>query len=411
MFERIRVRLTAAYVAILALILCVFGIVAVLVFRDQAYDRQDDLLLQHARTKAESLLAGREADFLPTPGEPYAAWGVVGPDGQIADRSAGEVGLLSVPEALRSVRTGDASLATVSGHEGALRVASRPVTRAGSVIAVVQTGQLRREVEADVTRLAFVLVPTGIGALALAAVGGSWIARRAMRPVRDAFDRQRTFIADASHELKTPLTLIRADAEVLSRALSRRDEAELVEDLISETDRMAAVLSDLLLLARLDAGSVSVARRPFDISVVLTATSERFAALAAATGRTIDIRTDGHPTARGDPETTERILAAVLDNALRVTPQGGTVTMTAQTAGAWVEASVIDTGPGIGTAHLPHIFERFYRAEAARTRQHGGTGLGLAIARDLARAQSGDLTGDKPPHGGARFTLKLPAGR
>lgn len=103
-------------------------------------------------------------------------------------------------------------------------------------------------------------------------------------------------------------------------------------------------------------------------------------------------------------------MAAVLDNALRVTSEGGTIQITARATGGWVEASVTDDGPGIPAESLPRIFERFYRAESARTRKHGGTGLGLAIARDLARAQGGDLTAESWMGRGARFTLRLPAG-
>ena len=130
-----------------------------------------------------------------------------------------------------------------------------PVHKRGNVVAIAQAAQSRRAVSDPVDRLVFVLILTGFGALMLAAAGGLFMSRRAMHPVQEAFGRQRTFIADASHELKTPLTLIRADAEVLSRGLddpgNAKDNRELVDDLLGETDRMNAVLSDLLLLARL----------------------------------------------------------------------------------------------------------------------------------------------------------------
>jgi signal transduction histidine kinase len=235
-----------------------------------------------------------------------------------------------------------------------------------------------------------------------------------MRPVQDAFERQRTFIADASHELKTPLTLIRADAEVLSHALTDPDDRELADDLISETDRMNALLSDLLTLARLDAGKLSVERKPFDLANTIAETAERFDARAAAEGKRLEVRldpADGIP-ARGDAGRTEQILASLLDNALRFTPPGGLVTVEGHPRDGQALATVTDTGPGIPYEHLPRIFDRFYRAEAARTRGDagGGTGLGLSIARDLARAQGGDLTAANLPNSGASFTLRLPAG-
>jgi signal transduction histidine kinase len=244
------------------------------------------------------------------------------------------------------------------------------------------------------------------------------MSRRAMRPVQEAFGRQRTFIADASHELKTPLTLIRADAEVLSRSLDDPEQAgdnrELIDDLLGETDRMSAVLSDLLLLARLDADKISVSREPFDLALVLSETSERFAARAVAEGKNLEVEHSGKLPARGDAERTGQVLAALLDNALRFTPPEGTITVEGEVTDKRIEATVTDTGPGIPPESLERIFERFYRADthsAARTRgpSGGGTGLGLAIARDLARAQGGELTAENVPGGGARFALTLPS--
>ena len=245
------------------------------------------------------------------------------------------------------------------------------------------------------------------------------MSRRAMRPVQEAFGRQRTFIADASHELKTPLTLIRADAEVLSRGIDdpskTSDNRELVDDLLGETDRMAAILSELLLLARLDADKVSVSREPFDLALVLSETSERFAARASAENKNLEVHHAGKLLARGDADRTGQILAALLDNAVRFTPPGGTLIVEGRIEDKRVEATVSDTGPGIAPVSLDRIFERFYRADthsAARSRgpSGGGTGLGLAIARDLARAQGGWLTAENTEGSGARFTLSLPLG-
>src|SRR5918997_2053438 len=242
------------------------------------------------------------------------------------------------------------------------------------------------------------------------------MSRRAMRPVQEAFGRQRTFIADASHELKTPLTLIRADAEVLSRGIGdpnkASDNRELVDDLLGETDRMSAVLSDLLLLARLDADKVSVSREPFDLALVLSETSERFAASASAEGKNLEVHHSGKLLSRGDADRTDQILAALLDNALRFTPAGGTIMVEGGITGKWVEATVTDTGPGIAPESLKRVFERFYRDDthsAARSRgpSGGGTGLGLAIASDLARAQGGELSAENTAGGGGRFTLSL----
>jgi signal transduction histidine kinase len=426
MFDHIRRRLTVGYVGILALILLVFGVVVVFTFYLRASDQQDELLLQKAEDMANSVLNGKDGYGVVKATTDYdVAVMVLLPDGSTygdLDETSFSLGLPHAYMAQRAGQERQTIRGTVPGPGGAVRVMSIPVKRYGefgSVVAVVQAAQSRQAVTEPVERLIFVLVLTGLGALVLAAAGGRFMSRRAMRPVQEAFGRQRTFIADASHELKTPLTLIRADAEVLSRGIDdpnkTSDNRELVDDLLGETDRMSAVLSDLLLLARLDAQKVSVSREPFDLALVISQTSERFAARASAERKNLEVHHSGKLPARGDASRTDQSLAALLDNALQFTPPDGTITVEGRTTNKQVEVTVTDTGPGIAPESLDLIFERFYRADAqsaARSRgsSGGGTGLGLAIARDLARAQGGELSAENVEGGGARFTLNLPPG-
>jgi signal transduction histidine kinase len=426
MFDHIRRRLTVGYIGILALILLVFGVVVVFTFYLRASEEQDDLLLQKAEDKANSVLSGKDKYGVVKATTDYdVAVIVLLPDGSTygdLDETSLSLGLPYAYMAQRAGQERQTIRETVPGPGGAVRVMSIPVKKYGefgSVVAVVQAAQSRQAVTETVERLIFVLVLTGFGALVLATAGGLFMSRRAMLPVQEAFGRQRTFIADASHELKTPLTLIRADAEVLSRGIDdpnmTSDNLELVDDLLGETDRMSAVLSDLLLLARLDAQKVSVSREPFDLALVLSETSERFTVRARAEDKNLEVHHSGKLPARGDAPRTDQSLAALLDNALRFTPPGGTITVEGRITDKQVEATVTDTGPGIAPESLDRIFERFYRADthsAARSRgpSGGGTGLGLAIARDLARAQGGKLSAENAEGGGARFTLSLPPG-
>ena len=426
MFDHIRRRLTVGYVGILALILLVFGIVVVFAFYLRASDQQDDLLLQKAEDKANSVLSGKDRYGVVKATTDYdVAVIVLLPDGSTYGDLDGTSFSLGLPYTYMAQSAGQERQTikeTVPGPGGAVRVMSIPVKKYGefgSVVAVVQAAQSRQAVTRTVERLIFVLVLTGFGALILATAGGLFMSRRAMRPVQEAFGRQRTFIADASHELKTPLTLIKADAEVLSRGIDdpnkASDNRELVDDLLGETDRMSAVLSDLLLLARLDAQKVSVSREPFDLALVISETSERFAARASAEDKNLDVHHSGKLPARGDAHRTGQSLAALLDNALRFTPPGGTIRVEGRITNKQVEATVTDTGPGIAPESLDRIFERFYRADAhsaARSRgsSGGGTGLGLAIARDLLRVQGGEVSAENAEGGGARFTLSLPPG-
>ena len=178
---------------------------------------------------------------------------------------------------------------------------------------------------------------------------------------------------------------------------------------------MSTILSDLLLLTRLEAQKVSITRERFDLALVISETSERFAARASAEVKNLEVHHSGKLPARGDALRTGQSLAAVLDNALRFTPPGGTIKVEGRITNKQVEATVTDTGPGIAPESLDRIFERFYRADAqsaARSRgsSGGGTGLGLAIARDLVRAQGGALSAENIEGGGAKFTLYLPTG-
>ncbi len=410
MFERIRLYLTAGYVGILALILVVFGVVVVIGFSRQVSDQQDDLLMQQARNRAESPRYANANEILLSPDGTQVVWIPATPDGRLLEgvTPTSSLGLPALEPARQATRKEAMFAATIDGPEGSVRVVSRPVLRGGRVVGVIQAGQPRRVVQETINRLILVLTPLGLGALVLAALGGLFMSGRAMRPVRDSFDRQRKFVADASHELKTPLTLIRADAEVLARNLESAEERELIEDLMVETDRMDALISDLLLLARLDAGKLVVAHDTFDLSAVVIETAERGRVRAIAEGVGLKVESSGKLTARGDPERTGQVLAILLDNALRFTPSGGRVVVAQRLDDRWAEVRIADTGPGIPPEHLPRIFDRFHRAEAARTREGGGSGLGLAIAYDLVRVQNGDLTVENAETSGAVFRLKLP---
>ena len=323
--------------------------------------------------------------------------------------SSSSLGLPFTQAARKAAREKKPIVQTLSGSKGVVRVLSRPVVnRSGKVIAVVQAAQSRRLIRQTVSSLVLILVPVGLGALLLAGVGGFFMSRRAMRPVQDSFQRQRTFIADASHELKTPLALVRIGAELMERAPADPENAEIVRDQLSEIDRMNALLSDLLVLARLDAGRLDVGDKPFDLSVVAAETAGRFLKRSETESLHLEIEVPESLPARGDPGKTGQILTALLDNAMRYTPKGGTVTVFGHRLDNRVEASVRDTGPGIPAGHLERVFDRFYRTDESRARAGGGTGLGLSIARDLARAQGGELFAENAAGGGAVFRLWLP---
>ena len=415
MLERMRWRLTLGYAGIFALILLVLATAAVVGFSRELTDQQDTLLTQEAKDLERNLLDDDNREVLAEGSAEYS-WVALDPEGHVTNRdpTAATLGTLGLPSkelARQSLEEDEGVSATIRGPQGRVRVVSMPMREeSGEVVGVIQYARSLKGVQQTIGRLVLLLLPLGLGGLGAALFGGLYMAGRAMRPARESFERQRAFVADASHELKTPLTLIRADAEmVLYRGHLNEEDRKLVDHALAETERMSAILSDLLLVARLDAGKADLATKPFDLVSVLSEEAERFGVRAAAKEIRLEVQVPGELPARGDPKRTGQILAVLLENAVRFTPPGGSIALSGRLQDRWVEANVTDTGHGISPDHLPRVFDRFYRAETSRTRgKSGGTGLGLAIARDLARAQGGDLVAESAKDGGATFRLRLP---
>src|SRR5215204_6604854 len=276
MLDRIRYRLSLAYVGILALILILFGTIVVLIFSQQATAQQDELLRQKAVAEASSALNSPETyAIVGATAEPDIAVVAVPPDGPVEAEvldtasSGSSLGLPFVELAQQAGQEERMTAATVDGPNGPVRVVSVPLFESGEVTVVIQAAQSRQVVWEIVVRLLFILVSVGLVALLLAGVAGLLISRRAMRPVRGAFHRQRAFVADASHELKTPLTLIKLNAEMVVREPTSPRNRKVIEDQLSEIDRMSTLVSDLLVLARLDADKLGVSCETFDLAKIL----------------------------------------------------------------------------------------------------------------------------------------------
>lgn len=409
--NRLRLRLTLGYVGIFAAILILLGSVAVFGFYLELTRQEDELLAREAENQAANLLGDERREIL-SDGSASFSWVALEPDGRVidSDQVAGKLGLPD-PELARSALEEDAAVSeTIPGAERRVRAVSVPMYDSGELVGVMQYARTLGAVHEAVRGLVLVLLPLGVGALGLAAIGGQFMAARAVVPVRQTFERQRAFVADASHELKTPLALIRADAEVIGRVLLDPEDKELADDLLSETDKMSAMLSDLLFAARLDAGQLSVEHEAFDLTYTTREVSERFAARADEAGVRMKVSTPEKLQAAGDRRRTEQVLAVLVDNALRHTPEGGKIEITGSKDTDGVRVVVEDSGQGIPEPDLGRIFERFYRVDKARSREAGGTGLGLAIARDLARAQGGEIEAGNSSGNGAVFRLTLPGG-
>ncbi len=235
------------------------------------------------------------------------------------------------------------------------------------------------------------------------------VSLREVTAARRAEAARRDFVAHASHELRTPVAAIAGAAEtLLAGALEDQEQARSFVAMIARhADRLTRLTADLLDLSRIESGQWPIELEPLPIEPLARRVLEFYASQAEQ--RHIALRREVAPglAIRGDAHALEQVLVNLVDNAVKYTPEGGTITISAEWRGAEAVLSVQDTGPGIDRHHLPRLFERFYRADPGRSRETGGTGLGLAIVKHLVQAQGGEV-GVESGSGGSRFWVRLP---
>jgi two-component system OmpR family sensor kinase len=227
--------------------------------------------------------------------------------------------------------------------------------------------------------------------------------------LESAFARQRRFVADASHELRTPVAVIRSMTDVtLAGEPSREEAVAALREVNAEVERMGRLINTLLGLARADDGRLEHDREIVRLDLLVADVVESVTPLAQERGLALAARRLDHAQVVGDTAQIIQIIMSLVDNALNYTPAGGIVTLAVEVVGDQAHVTVSDTGIGIGPNDLPHIFERFYRADAARSRVTGGSGLGLALALEFTHAHHGTLTARSRAGQGSSFTLALP---
>lgn len=464
----IRVRLTLWYTGLLAAILLVLGL-SVYSFLRQALLAQVD---ETIRSQADGVVAlfNEENDPLTVlisgrariPAIDVFATQVYvqirGRDGRVAQRSTnlGDSSLPGWGEAFRASLAGRAVIFDAHDRNRHLRIYSAPIRlTSGQIIGVVEVGQSLEGLDATLRTLRLAL-GVGFGAsLLLAALVGAFLARVALRPVDEItrtarqiaagkgatelgrrisirqpndevgrlastfnemlerlerlFEAQQRLVADVSHELRSPLTTLRGNLDLLRRGAiedpQMREEALMAME--AEAARMSRLLSDLLLLAQADAG-IQLQLKPVELDTLLLEVYRQ--ALVMAAGRVqVHLGSEDQALVMGDADRLRQLLLNLVENAIKYTPPGGKVTLSLAREPGWVYVTVADTGIGIAPEDLPHIFERFYRADKARSRAMGGTGLGLSIAQWIAQAHGGQITVESRLGEGSTFTLWLPA--
>ena len=225
--------------------------------------------------------------------------------------------------------------------------------------------------------------------------------------LEQAYAAQQRFVSDASHELRAPITVIQANLELLQRhtAMSPAERQQAIDEAFTETARLARLVADLLMLARADAGAPIRHERVELDRVLMDVLGE---ARHLTRGQRLEIGAVEPVVVEGDPDRLTQLLLIPIDNALRYTPAGGHITVALRRHRDTAEVSVRDTGIGVAPDELPHVFERFYRADPARSRAPGGTGLGLGIARWIAVQHGGTIELASAPGQGTTVSIRLP---
>ena len=258
--------------------------------------------------------------------------------------------------------------------------------------------------------LLIILSLVALAALAAAFLISLFSANKSIKPVEESYNRQKRFVADASHELKTPLTTINTNADVL---LSHEDstikeERKWLDYIKNETERMTKLTNDLLYLARLDHDEESVMLTP--VSFSQAAESVILLMEAVVFEKDIKMTYDITPdlTVKGDAEQLHRLVMILLDNACKYTPPKGEIEIRLARDASDAVFTIRNSGGGISEEARKHIFERFYREDTSRARESGGYGLGLAIAHAIVQSHKGNILVDSEKNGFTRFTVKIP---
>lgn len=467
----IRLRLALLYTAVFGLSLLATDVLVYLGLERYLASELDRSLTTQAveiagTTRVESgfVLGVRTLNVVLPDLDVFAAPGlyvqVVDRGGQVRARSGnlGQAQLPVSPAALVAALDGEDRFETVTIGETRLRSYYRPLRLGSDVVGVLQVARSRHDLDAALGQLQLVFGAIGAVSLLAASLAGFGMARVALRPIdrltraaraigeaRDftrrvsvdgtsdevgrlaatfnemlgqlqaahaeltqALAAEQRFVADASHELRTPLATIRANLELIQRVddLSASDREAALADALAEVERLGRLVADLLTLARADAG-LHLQRQPVRLDTILHDTHRQARWLALAREQRVVLVKTAETWVEGNADALRQLLLILVDNALKYSPDGGEVRLSLRRDGGMVRLIVSDDGEGIAPEDVPHIFERFYRADRART--GSGTGLGLAIARWIVDEHGGTIAVESQPGRGSTFTVTLAA--
>lgn len=466
----LRTRLALIYTVAFLIALAILGSALYLLLRGTLAGEVDDELAERAAQidRAVTIRGGDELNpqhlldeiFVlspPTPGQELRAPNIhiriLGRDGRTFASSSLTAETVPVdPDALAAAMAGESVYRTSRVGDVRVRSLYGPLRMNGQTLAVVQLSESLSPMMRTIAEFRSLLLSGGVLAL-LVGLAGTWsLTRQALQPVADLtdrvariaetgefdervpepespdeigrlaltfnalldrislmLDRQRTLVADTSHELRNPLMVVRGNLELLAAGLPPQEQREAAKDAIEEVDRMTRLVQDLLFIADADAErAIEHDDVPLEALVANVVSDARRLANRPDGPRELVLAANDPLTVRGDAERLRQLIWNLVENALRYTPAGGTVTVSLRRRGPVAELTIADTGIGIPPEHLAHIFERFYRVDTGRSRAVGGTGLGLSIVRQITEAHGGQVRVRSTPGEGSTFTVALP---
>lgn len=446
----VRLRLAVWYTATLVVALVfyaavVYGLVRHSMFEDLDRELHEDL--EYAEARLDAVPGG--GIHWRSAGAPDETESVL-----LVVRGADGTPVFSDPpdalEPLPPERRGPESVRLADGRH--VRLVTRPYQLSGTQLWIT-SARTEEYQQAELKELLLMLALGIPVAAAIAGVGGYLLARRALSPVdriaartdaitaerlserlpvenphdelgrltqvinslierlERSFERLGRFTADASHELRTPLTALKSVGEVgLRERRSAEEYRGIIGSMLEECDRLARLVNDLLLLSRADAEQVAFSRRPVDLARLVREVADHMGVLAEEKGQTLSVGTETSVEVAADESLVRMALLNLVDNAVRHSPRGASIRLQATGIGQEAVLEVSDTGPGIASEHQERIFDRFYRADAGRTRERGGAGLGLSIARWAVELHGGRIELESAPGMGSTFRIVLPRG-
>jgi signal transduction histidine kinase len=411
----LRLRLTAWYVVTLGVILVLLGTGLFVVIRHQ-FARQLDASLRESTAELIRAAGIREEESRSAHGAVVDAVDEL----HIPDRQLYLLDTLGHPvkppsagawirEAARAAAAaGQVDRRLRERHDRTLRLHAERFRLPSGIpmVAVVVADQV--ELEDQYAALIVVFGSTAFAALVLVAAGGYFLSGKSMEPVERSIAHMRRFMADAAHELRTPVAVMRTTAEVSLQQRRQEDDYRGALNVVErEAERLSGIVEDLLTLARADAGERAARRQRMYLDDVVGDAAQAAGVLAANKGVSLDVGSFEESVVDGDPTLVRQLVMNLVQNAIKFTPEGGRVHVDVSSPDGRATLVIADTGIGIAPEHLPHVFERFFRADPARARAEGA-GLGLSIARWIADAHGAEIHLDSAVGRGTRVEVVFP---